>query len=106
MDKCKELFQNTLIRTQYILIAFSVHFPETLVISSTGQASEAVPTCLGRSLLVTFVTCFTVFKFNPKTSVPCRFSKMSDLFVNGRPVWEQVDGDKPARLTICDGDTV
>ena len=73
---------------------FSVHFPETLVISSTGQAAEAVPTCLGRSLLVTFVTCFTVFKFNPKTSVHCRFSKMSDLFVNGRPVWEQVDGDK------------
>ena len=85
---------------------FSVHFPETLVISSTGQASEAVPICLGRSLLVTFVTCFTDFKFNPKTCVHCRFSKMSDLFVNGRPVWEQVDGDKPARLTICDGDTV
>ena len=52
MDKCKELFQNTLIRTQYILIAFSVHFPETLVISSTGQASKAVPECLGRSLKI------------------------------------------------------
>ena len=35
------------IRFEYF--QFAVDYPETLIISSTGKASEAVPKCLGRS---------------------------------------------------------
>ena len=53
----KELFEKFRIPSIYTLnithqSQFSVYFPETLVIFSTGQASKAVPECLGRSLKI------------------------------------------------------
>ena len=45
------------------LINIAVDSPETLIISSSGEASEAVPNCLGRSLFLLFLRLFLRLAF-------------------------------------------
>ena len=40
------------LKMNIIFSLVSVHYPETLIMSSHGKAMEAVPTCLGRSLQI------------------------------------------------------